>query len=179
MHPGEQLPAGAREVPPESGGQVARRPLARRRVLGLGAALGGLALAGPALAACSRASGEEAPDPLVALAQRARTDTALVTAAITADPKLTDRLDPVRSARADHAGALEKEIARYAGATTTPTPAPAAAAPAGSADLAAVQKAVDAAAREAAVLVPTLPKARAGLVGSVAACCAAYATVLG
>jgi hypothetical protein len=166
VHPGEQLPAGAREV------------LSRRRVLGLGAALGGLALAGPALASCSRASGEEGPDPLIALARRARSDAALVTAAITADPDLTARLDPVRSARADHAGALEKEIARYAGQTASATPAPAAAPPAGPADLDAVQKAVDAAAREAAGLVTTLSKGRAGLVGSVAACCATYALVL-
>jgi len=149
--------------------------LSRRRALVL------LGAAVPVLAACSGSAADEGPDPLIPLAERARTDAALVTAAITAAPELTAVLDPLRSARADHAQALQQEIDRLAGATTPtgPTAAAPAAAPAGPADMAAVTQAVGAAAREATGLVGTLPTARVGLVGSVAACCTAYAAVLG
>ncbi|GAA4551515.1 hypothetical protein [Pseudonocardia xishanensis] len=150
---------------------VAPRLSRRRALVLLGAAV-------PALAACSTSAADAGPDPLIPLAERARTDVALVTAAITADPGLTGVLDPLRSARVDHADALQKEIDRLAGATT-PTAAPQAAAPSGAADMAAVRQAVDAAAREATGLIGGLPVERVGLVGSVAACCSAYATVLG
>jgi hypothetical protein len=144
-----------------------RRALA---VLGLGAAV-------PVLAACTTSAADEGPDPLIPLAERARADTALVTAAITAEPALTAQLDPLRSARADHADALQKEIDRLAGdaaSTATPAPAP----PATPVDRAAVRDAVDAATREATGLVASVPSERAGLVGSIAACCAAYSAIL-
>ncbi|MCE0765681.1 hypothetical protein LWC35_22645 [Pseudonocardia kujensis] len=153
--------------------------LTRRRALSLGLAAGGLGLAAPVLAGCAAASSDDGPDPLIPLVTRARSDAALVTAVITADPSLTGQLDPLRSARTDHATALEQEIARVAGTTAPATPAPAPTAPQAGADLDAVRQAVADAAREAAGLVGSVPTARAGLVGSVAACCAAYTTVLG
>ncbi|GAA4710970.1 hypothetical protein GCM10023215_61340 [Pseudonocardia yuanmonensis] len=165
MHPGPPLPPAAAR-------------LTRRRALALGLAAGGLGLAAPVLAGCAAGSADDGPDPLIPLVTRARADADLVTAAITADPSLTARLDPLRSARTDHADALEKEIARVAG-TATPVPAPAPATPQAAADLEAVRRAVADAAREAAGLVSSVPTARAGLVGSVAACCAAYTAVLG
>ncbi|MCE3555041.1 hypothetical protein LWC33_26755 [Pseudonocardia sp. RS11V-5] len=153
-------------------------PLTRRRALSLGLAAGGLGLAAPVLAGCAAGS-SDGPDPLIPLVTRARSDAALVTAVITADPSLTGQLDPLRSARSDHAATLEQEIARVAGTTASPTPAAAPTAPQAGADLNAVRQAVADAAREAAGLVGTVPIARAGLVGSVAACCAAYTAVLG
>lgn len=146
----------------------------RRRALAV------LGLSVPALtvlAGCTTSASDDGPDPLIPLAERARADTALITAAITADPALTDRLDPLRSARNDHAAALQTEIDRLAGAETPSTPAPVPA-PAGPADLPAVQQAADAAAREATGLIATLPTNRVGLVAALAACCAAYSAVL-
>ena len=148
--------------------------LSRRRalaLLGMGASL-------PVVAACTTSTADEGPDPLIPLAIRARSDAALIAAAITATPAVGTRLDPLRVARTDHATALQQAIDRRAGATSTPTPAPAAAPPAGPADLDAVRQAMDAAAKEAAGLIGTLPTTRVGLVGSVAACCTAYAVVL-
>lgn len=165
MHPGPPLPPAAAR-------------LTRRRALALGLAAGGLGLAAPVLAGCAAGSSDDGPDPLIPLVTRARSDADLVTAVLAADPSLTGQLDPLRSARSDHATALEQEIARVAG-TTTPVPAPAPATSRAGADLDAVRRAVADAAREAAGLVSSVPTARAGLVGSVAACCAAYSAVLG
>ena len=175
--------------------------LDRRRVLRL-------ALALPAAAALvSGCSGVTArrkePDPLVALADAARADVALATAAVAADPGLSARIEPLRAARAEHAAALDAEVVRVGGVpggaaptSVGPTAAPAAP-PTGSAQasatagtsppasvtprvvtLAQVRDAVAASQRGAADLVPGLPAERVGLVGSVAACCAAYAAVL-
>jgi hypothetical protein len=165
VHPGPPLPPAATR-------------LTRRRALALGLAAGGLGIAAPVLAGCAAGSSDDGPDPLIPLVTRARSDAALVTAVITADPSLTGQLDPLRSARSDHATALEHEITRVAG-TTAPIPAPAPTTPQAGADLNAVRQAVADAAREAAGLVSSVPTARAGLVGSVAACCAAYSAVLG
>jgi hypothetical protein len=146
--------------------------------LALGLAAGGLGLAAPVLAGCAARSADAGPDPLIPLLTRARSDAALVTAVLTVEPSLTGRLDPLRSARSDHATALEQEIARVAG-TATPVPVPAPATSQPGVNLDAVRRAVADAAKEAAGLVGTVPNARAGLVGSVAACCAAYSAVLG
>jgi hypothetical protein len=156
-----------------SSASPARVAVSRRRALAV------LGLAVPTLtvlAGCTTSAADAGPDPLIPLADRARADVALVTAAITADPALADRLDPLRSARTDHATALQAEIDRLAGAETPSTPAPAPA-PTGPVDLPAVRQSLDAAAREATGLVGTLPTGRVGLVGSLAACCATYAAV--
>jgi ribosomal protein S2 len=98
-----------------SSASPARVVVTRRRAL---AVLGLAGLAVPVLAGCTTSTASEGPDPLIPLADRARADVALVTAAIGADPALTDRLDPLRSARTDHATALQAEIDRLAGAET-------------------------------------------------------------
>jgi hypothetical protein len=148
--------------------------LSRRRLLA------GMLLAPPALAGCSLGAStkDTGPDPLIALAGSARADAALVTAAITTQPDLAERLTPLRTARADHAAALDAEIVRRAtGPSATPAPAPAPAT--GAATAAAVRAAVLASGRAAAAAALTLPAERVGLVASVAACCSTYATVLG
>lgn len=150
--------------------------LSRRRLLALAAAGAAAVTVSPALAACTGSgTGSDGPDPLIALAQRARADTALVTAAIAADPALTDRLDPLRSARTDHATALDREIQRLdpqARASAAPAAAPR------TADLPAVRTAIQDAAREAQGLVGGIAVERVGLVAAITACCTTYSAVL-
>lgn len=153
--------------------------LSRRRLLA------GLLLAPPVLAGCSfgGTAKDAGPDPLIALADAARADAALVAAAVAAAPGLADRLTPLRSARTEHATALDSEVARLAPGgiptrSATPTPTPAPAATTGPATQATVQAAVLASAKAAAAATLTLPAGRVGLVASVAACCATYASVL-
>jgi len=151
--------------------------LSRRRVLALAALA---PAAGAGLAACTPGSGSDGPDPLIALARQARDDVDLITATVTAAPALGDRLTPARTARADHAAALEAEVARVAGGTPA-SAAPATSAPANPATPAttkAVTDALRASAEAAAKLVPTMEAARVGLVAGVVACCATYAEVL-
>jgi hypothetical protein len=140
--------------------------------------LAGLLLLPPALAGCSTADVPEGPDPLIALADAARTDAALATAAIAASPALSDRVQPLVDARTAHAAALDIEVARLdtARPSTTPTTAPAPAH--GPATLAEVRAAVLASGQAAATAALDLPVERVGLVASVAACCSAYAEVL-
>lgn len=165
------LPNGAARPP----GTVGRRQVLRAAALGLAApalltALGGCAL-------------EPDPDPLLALAAAARADGALVDAAAKAFAQLADPLWPVADARRAHARALEQEIARLdpdRPASGGP-PAGTVAASGGTADaaLVAVLQALAGSERQAADAVPGLPGYRAGLVGSIAACCAGYRSVLG
>lgn len=128
------------------------------------------------LAGC--APGE--PDPFEELAARARADVTLIDSML-ADPAvgaaLSGRLAPVADARRQHAKALAVEL----GETATPTPSATTSAPPPSdpkAALTKVRAALDAARRQAADLVPTLPRRRAALAGSITACCAAYREVL-
>ncbi|MCW0214578.1 MAG: hypothetical protein OJJ54_14560 [Pseudonocardia sp.] len=171
-------PTPGRPTPgrPTPGRPTPGRPtLGRRRFLAL-AATGAAALAAsPVLAACTSTDGTEGPDPLIALARRARADAALVGAAIAADPRLTDRLDPLRAARTDHATALDREIQRL-NPKAAPSAAPATAPP--KADLAAVRTAVQDASREAQGLVAGIAVERVGLVAAITACCTTYAAVL-
>ncbi|GEL17842.1 hypothetical protein [Pseudonocardia asaccharolytica] len=150
--------------------------LSRRRLLALAA----LAPAGiAALGGCSAmATGSGRPDPLIALADQARADAALVAAAIAAKPALADRLELVRAARAEHAAALDTEVARLdpaASSTPAPPPTPSGTPP----TLTAVTDALTASAGAATGLVAALPVERVGLVAAVAACCATHAVVLG
>lgn len=144
--------------------------------------LAGLLLVVPAVAGCTAgAAGADDPDPLIELAATARADAALAAAVIAAVPALTDRVEPLRMARTEHAAALDAEIARLAKDPTTappvppatPTPAP----PAPTQVRLRETMTASAAAATAAAL--DLPAARVGLVASVAACCATYAAVLG
>jgi hypothetical protein len=150
--------------------------VSRRRLIA------GLLLVPPALAGCSLGSSttDAAPDPLIELADAARADAALAAAAVAADPELAERVTPLRTARTEHATALDAEVARLdpARATATATAAPALPAPAGTVTLNALRDAVKASGQAAATAALTLPAARVGLVASVAACCATYGAVL-
>lgn len=155
-----------------------RQGITRRRVLI------GLLLAPPALSACSLPGGAaEPPDPLVALADAARADAALGAAAIKATTTLAERLRPLVDARAQHAVALDGEVARRdpARASTTARPAagaPADGAPAAPVSLEQVRAAVLASGQAAGAVALVQPAERIGLVASVAACCSAYAVAL-
>jgi hypothetical protein len=146
--------------------------LSRRRML---AACAGVVALPPVLSACTTGTGSGDSDPaaLLALADQARADAALVVAAVTADPGLSGRLDPLRAARIAHAGALDA-----AGGRTTPPPDQVTGSTPQTVDLARIRDAVTASARSAAAAVSGASVSRVGLVAEVAACCAAYATVL-
>jgi hypothetical protein len=145
----------------------------RRRILV------GLLLVPPAVSGCAlgAASRPRAIDPLIALADAARADAALAAAAVTADAALTGRVQPLVEARTAHAAALDTEVRRLrpARAQTTPTPPPPVDGPV---SLARVRAAARASADAAAAAALDLPVDRVGLVASIAACCAGYATVL-
>jgi hypothetical protein len=146
--------------------------LSRRRMLA------GLLLLPPAVAGCAlgRAAGPTGPDPLIALADAARADAALATAAVAADQGLAAALQPLVDARTQHAAALDAEIARLDPDRPTPTPSsPPSATRPGRTE---VQRAVLASGRAAGEVALGLPPERIGLVASVAACCSAYAEVL-
>jgi hypothetical protein len=123
---------------------------------------------------------------LQALAARARSDAALIDS-ILAQPALgaalSSRLGPVADARRQHAMALGVELGESSPSTSAP-PSPSAGAGAGAPRpdpddaLAQVRGALQDAARQAGLLVLTLPRRRAALVGSIAACCSAYQAVL-
>jgi hypothetical protein len=143
--------------------------------------LAGALLAVPTLAGCSLGSGAGAPpDPLIALADAARSDAALASAVVAAAPDLADRVRPLADARLAHAAALDAEVSRLdPERTTLPTPAPVPASGLAKDGLAKLRGAAQSAATAAAAAVPGLPAERVGLVASVAACCSAYAAVLG
>ncbi len=146
--------------------------LSRRRML---AACAGAVVLPAALTACTSGTGTDDADPaaLLVLADQARGDAALVAAAVTADPGLSGRLEPLRAARIAHAGALDA-----AGGRTAPPPVTVTGTGQDVIDLARVRDAVTASARAAADAVAGASVTRVGLVAEVAACCATYATVL-
>jgi len=151
--------------------------LSRRRVLAA-FALAPALLTPVAVAGCSLGPTPDGLDPLIALAGAARADAALAAAVQAADPELTERVEPLRAARTEHATALDAEVARLdpdAPPPATPAPTPA---PAGAADLAALRTALTASAETAAAAALALPTERVGLVASVSACCATYGAVL-
>ena len=115
---------------------------------------------------------------MLSLADAARADAALAAAAITADPALAERVQPLVDARTAHAAALDAEVARLRPGRPTPAPTVGAAGADGPVPLARVPAAARASADAAATVALDLPVDRVGLVASVAACCAGYATVL-
>ncbi|WP_145981295.1 hypothetical protein [Pseudonocardia sp. HH130629-09] len=125
------------------------------------------------LAGCSRATTrtQDASDALLALADAARSDAALIVAAVTGDPSLAGRLEPLRAARMEHAAALDQAGGRTPGQIASPATPP-------SGDLAAVRDAVAGSARSAGEVVPRASALQVGLVAEVAACCATYAAIL-
>lgn len=145
-------------------------PVPRRRVLGMAAAAVALP---PVLAACTggREPRPDASDALLAMADQAREDAAVVAAAVTGDPALAERLEPLRAARMEHASALDAAGGRAPGEALVPLSP-------GRADLATVRDAVAAAARTAGEVVGRASAMQVGLVAEVAACCSAYVGVL-
>lgn len=152
------------------------RVLSRRRLLA------GLLLAPPLLAGCSggKPTTPPPPDPLIALAASARADAELAAAVIAAKASLTERVEPLRAARVEHAAALDAELVRTTPTRTPPPPKPPSAGDVVGqpATLAQLRDAVQASAKAAATAVLDAPVARVGLVASVAACCSTYAAVL-
>jgi hypothetical protein len=126
--------------------------------------------------------GSEEPDPLAALATRARADAALIDSILNfgqLGAALSARLGPVADARRQHATALGVELGETSPANPPP---PAAPPPTDQTDVdSAVQRvrtALGESSRQAGRLVLTLPRQRAALAGSIAACCSAYEAVL-
>ncbi|MHC1560329.1 hypothetical protein ACR9E3_15345 [Actinomycetospora sp. C-140] len=154
----------------------------RRTVLAGAGAL--VAVAGLAAAGCAR---DEGPDELEAPLAAARADATAAAAAVAAFPELGSRLTPVRDARSAHADALAAEVRRArpdrTEAVDAPTgpgvrPAPAQPPASAAAAVTALRGSLGAARDAAGALALTTASYRCGLVTSVAASCAGYATVL-
>jgi len=126
------------------------------------------------LGACTLGA-EPQVDPLLALADQARADAALAAAAVSAEPGLASRVEPLRAARTEHAAALDAEVARRDPDAPPPGPVPT---PGPRVTLATLRDALQASGRSAGEVALGVPAERVGLVASVAACCAAYAAVL-
>ncbi|WIM88320.1 hypothetical protein PT015_02055 [Candidatus Mycobacterium wuenschmannii] len=151
----------------------------RRRML-----TGGVALAALTVAAsgCSTPPAPPAVDELEEQLTLARQDSELATAAaVGAPPDVARALTQVATERSRHAQALTTEINRLAPTSTSPaTSSPTTSASATSAPpppLAAVVTSLKASADSAAGLASTSSGYRAGLLGSIAASCAASHTV--
>jgi hypothetical protein len=156
----------------------ARPVVSRRRVLVSAAALSALGLGA---AACGKPPPPPDLDDLTAQLDLAKSDSQLANdAAATAKPPLKPALEVVANERSDHARALSDEIARMTGepaassTTSTTTTTSAETAPPTVKDVvAALRKSADSAGQVAA----QLSGYRAGLLGSIAASCAAAYTV--
>ncbi|WP_199431919.1 ferritin-like domain-containing protein [Qaidamihabitans albus] len=144
---------------------ISRSPFSRRQVLRAAALT---ALTAPLAAACTTGY-EDAPDPLAPLLARARADAAAANALAGSAPEHAELARQVAGARSAQADALAAEVDRLNRPEAENTTAP----PAKVADLAALGQRLTEARDGAAGMVPGLPPYRAGLVGSVAAGCAA------
>jgi len=134
------------------------------------------------------------PDPLEPLIAAATGHAALADSVAAAHPPLAAAARQVATDRRAHAGALTAEVRRATPSPVT-TSAPARSGGTGGANASgtigspapadpaaartALLRAASDAQRQAAELVGALPRHRAGLVASVAACCASHAVVLG
>lgn len=158
--------------------------LSRRRVLVGGAAFAVLGVVTPG---CGRPPPPPPRvDDLKAQSELARRDSELATAAAAATaPPMAAALTEIASERSRHAQALDTEIARVIGnstttstETTSPTTSSAPVAPAPS--VSDIVNALRASAESAKQLVTTSSGYRAGLLGSIAAACTtAYTVALG
>lgn len=141
--------------------------------------LGAFAALVPVVASCTpEPAPPPPPDPLAKLAAQARSDAALAEAIAAATPALAPAATEIAQARAEHAKALQAEVDRARPPVSSTKPKPPAE-PSVPADPAAgLVDALSTAEQQAAELVPTVPRYRAGLVGSVAAGCASLKVVL-
>ncbi|KAA8965450.1 MAG: hypothetical protein F6Q13_08480 [Mycobacterium sp.] len=147
---------------------------------------GGAALAVVGLVASACGSPPRQPPPVDELQdqlQLARHDSEQAAAAATAEsPPVAAALQEVAAERGRHAQALAAEIDRVAGtsttaSTTSPTTTPPSAPPGPPPTLSDVVDSLRASAASAARLARTSSGYRAGLLGSIAACCTADYTV--
>jgi hypothetical protein len=146
----------------------------RRAVL---AVMTGLAV--PLVPACtSEPKPPPPPDPLAALAEQARKDAAAATALAQSTPGLAAVAGEVAKARTEHAVALQAEVDRERPPKVTTSAPPASGAPAAPATKATMVEALKAAEKQAGELVASVPRYRAGLLGSVAAGCASLREVI-
>lgn len=160
--------------------QLARTQLARRTLLRGGVLVPVVAAA---TAGCTGSSPEE-PDPLEPLAEAARSDARLAEAVARAHPDLASRAGTVASVREEHAKKLRQEVQRLnppdpdepSTKPSSPAPAPPPAADAAAEEL---RRRLREAQAGAARVVPSAPRYRAGLCGSVSAGCASLVEVLG
>lgn len=119
------------------------------------------------------------PDPLAALAKQARADAATATAIAAAQPDLAPAATEVATARTEHAKVLQAEVDRARPPVSSSASAKPTTTPEVPADgLAALVDALTSAEKAAADLVQTVPRYRAGMLGSVAAGCASLRVVL-
>jgi hypothetical protein len=135
------------------------------------------------LASCtSTPTTPPAPDPLAELAGQARADANAADAIAKAVPPLAAAAGEVSTARSAHALALQKEVDRERPPIGSSTPRPETSAPPAPADPAAAKTALvtalSAAEQRIGELIGTVPRYRAGLLGSVAAGCASLREVL-
>ena len=136
------------------------------------------------LTACTSKEPPPGPDPLADLAEQARTDAAAAQAVATSVPDLAETAALVATSRTEHAAVLQREMDRLRppveGATTAPPPPARPSVPTGAtAAKASLVEALRMAERQAADLVPGVPRYRAGMLGSIAAGCASLREVLG
>ncbi|MGW0020397.1 hypothetical protein ACWDUD_18880 [Rhodococcus sp. NPDC003382] len=129
---------------------------------------------------CGAPSDEDGePDPLIAQAQRARTDAALAGALVAVAPERADALATIGAERTTHADALDAEVARLAGATSTsPATSTTVTLPAETPSVELLRERLIRSQRDAADLARTLRGYRAGLLASVSAACATETAVL-
>lgn len=162
-----------------AGGASDGRPVLSRRGLLKAGALA--VVAGPALAACTGSPQQSAPDPLQPLLNLATKDAATAKAAAAKFSDNAATLMVISTVRQQHANALRAEVNRAAAVTATPSPTATSAAPKLSGEATVTQELLAdlaTARKQAAAVVPTLPRYRAGLVGSVAAGCASLTAAL-
>jgi hypothetical protein len=118
------------------------------------------------------------PDPLAALAASARADAELANAVAAAVPALAAQAGAVAAARTEHAEALQREVDRERPPRSSAAPSSTAPPTLPADPAAAMVSALTEAEQAAAALVGSVPRYRAGLLGSVAAGCASLREVL-
>ncbi|WP_216216297.1 ferritin-like domain-containing protein [Amycolatopsis aidingensis] len=143
-------------------------PRGRRQVMRAGALALVLPLVGPLAAACT-AGYEDSPDPLLPLLQRARADAEAARSLAGSAPQQAELATKVATLRAAQEQRLQAEIDRL----NRPEPEQPAADPGPVPDLKTLGTRLAQCRQQALELVPSVPRYRAGLVGSVAAGCAA------
>ncbi|HEX5406822.1 MAG TPA: ferritin-like domain-containing protein [Pseudonocardiaceae bacterium] len=158
------------------------RAMSRRTLLRAGALV---AVAGPLVAACTSTPTPPPPDPLQPMLNAATKDATDAKAAAAAFADNGATLAVIAMVRQQQAAALRAEVNRAAGVvpgsappTTTAGATPKPKLPDESTVTAQLTKDLVTAQRQAAALLPKLPRYRTGLVGSVAAGCASLAEAL-